>query len=54
MNTDTTALIGRWLFAKARRQQRESGTLQAAANLRKQGVPLPVALLILSTSGVRQ
>lgn len=45
---DAVSLIGRWLWAKARRQQREQGTQQAARNLRKQGVPLPVALLILS------
>ncbi len=45
--TDATSLIGRWLWAKARRQQREQGTFQAAKNLRKQGVPLPVALLVL-------
>ena len=43
------SLIGRWLICKARRQARESGIQQAAANLRKQGVPLPLALLILTT-----
>lgn len=42
------ALVGRWLASKARRQQRESGTAQAAANLRKQGVPMPLAMLILA------
>ena len=50
---NTAAIVGRWLWAKARRQQREQGTQQAARNLRKQGVPLPVALLILTT-GVQQ
>lgn len=50
MNHSTTSLVGRWLYAKARRQQREQGAQQAARNRKKQGVPLPVALLILTTN----
>ena len=38
---------GRWIVGKARRQAAEVGYQQAAKNLRKQGVPLNVALIIL-------
>ncbi len=41
-------LTGRWLAEKARRQAAKVGTQQAAVNLRKQGVPLPLALAILA------
>lgn len=38
---------GRWLVRKARQQAAEVGYQQAARNLRKQGVPLNIALVIL-------
>ena len=38
---------GRWIVGKARRQAAEVGYQQAAKNLRKQGIPLNVALIIL-------
>lgn len=38
---------GRWIVGKARRQAAEVGYQQAARNLRKQGVPLSIALIIL-------
>jgi hypothetical protein len=38
---------GRWIVGKARQQAREVGYQQAARNLRKQGVPLSIALVIL-------
>jgi hypothetical protein len=41
-------VAGQWLVHKATRQQAKHGTQHAAANLRKQGVPLPVARLILA------
>lgn len=44
----TIAHAGIWLVNKARRQQVEIGTYQAARNLRKQGVPLALALGILA------
>ena len=48
MRTLATYLsAGRWLVNKARLQAREVGYQQAARNLRKQGVPLNVALIIL-------
>ena len=48
MNTEFIArMIGRFMVAKALDQQNMGGTQQAARNLRKQGVPLAVALLIL-------
>ena len=48
MNTEFIArMIGRFMVAKALDQQNLVGTQQAARNLRKQGVPLAVALLIL-------
>jgi hypothetical protein len=39
---------GAWLATKAAQQQATVGTQQAAKNLRKQGVPLNVALAILA------
>lgn len=42
-----TRMIGRFMLNKALDQQSMQGTHQAARNLRKQGVPLAVALLIL-------
>jgi hypothetical protein len=41
-------LVGKWFAEKVRRQQAELGTLKAAKNLRKQGVPIEIALLILA------
>ena len=38
---------GRWIVGKARQQAREAGYQQAARNLRKQGVPLSLTLIIL-------
>ena len=46
--TNTRTIAGAWLIAKARRQQVTLGTFQAARNLRKQGVPLQLALAILT------
>lgn len=39
--------VGHWMTAKYRALAQVSGHRRAAANLRKQGVPLRVALLIL-------
>lgn len=39
---------GNWLVAKARAQARKLGTQQAARNLRKQGVPVELAVRILA------
>ena len=43
---------GTWLYIKTRRQARTLGVYRAAANLRKQGAPLELALALLKT--VRQ
>lgn len=40
--------LGRFYLEKVRANQRAVGTLQAAKNLRKQGVPLEIALLVLT------
>ena len=40
-------VAGMWLVAKARQQARDMGTQQAARNLRRQGLGLDTALLIL-------
>lgn len=40
--------MGAFFFGKARANQAESGAYQAARNLRKQGVPLPIALDVLA------
>lgn len=47
--------IGYWLTRKYRRQRRERGVRAAAANLRRQGVPVDLALRILGVapSGAR-
>ena len=42
---------GLWLACKARRNAEEVGTFQAARNLRKQGVPLNLALALLARRG---
>lgn len=44
----TTLGLGDWLASKARLQQAEKGTQQAARNLKKQGVPLELALRLLA------
>jgi hypothetical protein len=43
----TRSIVGQFLIEKYQRQARESGYHNAARNLRKQGVPLDVALVIL-------
>ena len=43
----TRNLAGAWIIAKARQQQRTSGTYRAALNLKKQGIELALALAIL-------
>lgn len=48
MSKRTLDHIGRWLASKARQQAIDVGVQQAARNLRKQGVPLELALLILA------
>ena len=49
MNTLIAYLrLGRWLSRKALQQSIDSGTFAAARNLRKQGVPLELALLTLT------
>lgn len=40
--------VGLWLADKYSTQAAESGVERAARNLRKQGVPLQIALLILA------
>lgn len=47
----TSQTVGYWLMHKARKQQAEQGTFQAARNLKKQGVPLDFALDILVPLG---
>lgn len=39
---------GQWFVAKARRQADQHGVQAAARNLRKQGVPVELALLVLA------
>ena len=46
-NMQISSIIGRFMLNKAHAQQAIQGTQQAAKNLRKQGVPLAVALLCL-------
>lgn len=43
----TERLLGYFMLRKARANQADVGTRQAAKNLRKQGVPLPIALAVL-------
>lgn len=40
-------MLGAFYLRKALNNQHESGTLQAAKNLRKQGVPITIALAVL-------
>ena len=44
----TLAAFGAWWATKARDQAARHGTAHAARNLRKQGVPLPMAVSILA------
>lgn len=44
---DMSLTVGRYYVAKYREQAKVSGYAQAARNLRKQGVPLTIALFIL-------
>ena len=46
MNLITAA--GRWLVTKYRTQAAAFGVQQAARNMRKQGVPIELALLVLT------
>lgn len=41
-------MVGAWMLNKYQSQAREGSVLKAARNLKKQGVPLECALLILS------
>lgn len=41
-------LAGMFLVSKARQQARDSSVQQAAKNLRRQGVPIEVALAVLT------
>lgn len=50
-DVQTSQSVGYWLMHKARKQQAEIGTFQAARNLKKQGVPLDYALDILAPLG---
>lgn len=45
--SNIVAKIGFYFAQKYLRQQIESGTLRAAKNMRKQGIPLEVTLMIL-------
>lgn len=47
MTISSLNMVGLWLTSKARRQARDLGYQCAARNLRKQGVPLHLALSIL-------
>jgi len=47
MSARTLSFIGYWLARKAREQAMVGSYYQAAKNLRKQGVPLEMALVIL-------
>lgn len=40
-------IIGSWLIAKLQRQQRQSGTYQAARNAYRQGIPIKCTLAAL-------
>lgn len=48
MIQSTFYAAGRWLADKARKQAATLGVQQAARNLRKQGVPIELALAILA------
>lgn len=45
--------IASWFIGKWKQRQAESGTFQAASNMRKQGIPLSIALAVLA-HGVTQ
>ena len=45
--TKGTLSAGNWLCHKYRRQAEDQGVQHAARNMRKQGVPLDVALAVL-------
>lgn len=47
MNPDIILTIGFWIRAKYRLRAQQGGHYAAAKQLRKQGIPLEVALLIL-------
>ena len=47
MKVFDAALCGVWFLRKYRAQAREGGYFNAARNLRKQGVPLEVAMVVL-------
>lgn len=44
-------MVGCWTLNKYQLQARNSSTLQAAKNMRKQGYSLPLALITLSVRG---
>lgn len=44
----TTGTVGAWFIAKWRQRCTESGVQIAAMQMRKQGIPLEVALCVLS------
>lgn len=48
MSEHIVQLLGYWLADKAREQAQERGVQHAARNLRKQGVPLHLAVAILA------
>lgn len=48
LTVGTALHLGRFFVEKFRRQAEESGTVRAAANMRKQGVPLDLALHVLA------
>ena len=48
-STRFATLLGLWMMVKARRQAAATGAYQAARNLKKQGVPIEAALLMLAT-----
>lgn len=45
---DSSVAVGEWFVSKYRKQQVESGTQQAARNMRKQGCPIWMALMVLA------
>ncbi len=50
--TFTILSVGAWMFRKAKAQQAQNGTQAAARNLRKQGVPVELAVELLAR-GIR-
>ena len=47
---DMAPVFTAWFYEKYREQARLNGTQYAARNLRKQGVPLPLAVHILAAN----